>query len=333
MALGTNRTTTTSVLNGGTGFGGLLPAYWSTVLGTNLYPSLYLYQFADFRNLPKNFGQVLKVPRSLRRTATFGETASTSEGKAVVASRMSIQLVSGIMRQFSFAYQHTDIVLMTALADVVDLSVKEIARQAALTVDTTIRDTISAIGGFIGGSGAATSAAVKTTSILKSSDLLKAAVMLDSKNNPRPADGHYPFVTHPLALYDLQSTLSANAWVEVNKYNPAGMDKLYRGEMGRIFGVKIVTSTNTKRVSAGLSVTTSSGYRSFMFAPEPFIVTRLDGVNACEVIIKPRGSAGAADPTNRYGTVGANLYFTVIPENWTSTEHRQQRVIHGSNVT
>jgi hypothetical protein len=103
--------------------------------------------------------------------------------------------------------------------------------------------------------------------------------------------------------------------------------------MGRIFGVKLVTSTNTQRLVAGLSITTSSGYRSFMFAPEPFIVTRLDGVNACEVIIKPRGSAGAADPTNRYGTVGANLYFTVIPENWTSTEHRQMRVFHGSNVT
>jgi len=333
MAIATSRTSTTSVLNGGTGFGGLLPAYWSTVLGTNLYPSLYLYQFADFRNLPKNFGQVLKVPRSLRRTATFTSVPATSEGSVTTTCQMSIQMISGTMKQFSFAYKHTDIVLMTALADVVDLSVKEIARQAALTVDTVIRDTISATGGFTGGSGVAASESLKTTSILKSSDLLKAAVKLDAKNNPRPADGHYPFVTHPLALYDLQSTLSANAWVEVNKYNPAGMEKLYRGEMGRIFGVKIVTSTNTKRLVSGLSVTTSSGYRSFMFAPEPFIVTRLDGANACEVIIKPRGSAGAADPTNKYGSVGANLYFTVIPESWTSTEHRQQRVMHGSNVT
>lgn len=333
MAIGTDRSSTTSLLNGGTGFGGLLPAYWSTVLGSNLYPSLYLYQFGSPRNIPKNFGQVIKIPRSLKRSTTFGEVVSTSEGKATVTSRMSVQLVSGTMRQFAFAYKHTDIVLMTSLADVVDLSVKEIARQAALTVDTVIRNTISGSGGFIGGSGVTASGSVKTTSILKTSDLLKAAVKLDAQNNPRPADGHYPFVTHPLALFDLQSTLSTNAWVEVNKYTTTGVPSLYRGEMGRIFGTKIVTSTNTERLVSGLSVATSSGYRSFMFAPEPFFVTKLDGAPAVEVIIKPRGSAGAADPTNKYGSVGANIYFAVIPASWTTAETRIQRVIHGSNVT
>jgi N4-gp56 family major capsid protein len=333
MAIGTNRTSTTSVLNGGTGFGGLMPAYWSTVLGTNLYPSLYLYQFGEVRKIPKNFGQVIKIPRSLKRSTAFGEVVATSEGAATITSRMSVQLVSGTMRQFAFAYRHSDIVLMTSLSDIVDLSVKEIARQAALTVDTVIRNTISATGGFIGGSGVTLSESVKTTSILKSSDLLKAAVKLDAQNNPRPVDGHYPFVTHPLALYDLQSTLSANAWVEVNKYNPEGLAKLYRGEMGRIFGTKIVTSTNTKRLVSGLSVASSSGYRSFMFAPEPFMVTSLEGAPACEVIIKPRGSAGAADPTNKFGSVGANIYFAVIPATWTTAESRVQRVIHGSNVT
>lgn len=333
MAFVPQRTSTTAVLNGGTGFGGLLPAYWSTVLGTNLYPSLYLYQFGDKRKLPKNFGQVIKVPRTLRRTATFAEIVALSEGRPAGTSRMSIQLVSGTMRQFDFAYRHTDIVLMTSMADIVDLSVKEIARQAALTVDTVIRDTISGIGGFVGGSGATLSESVKSTSILKASDLLRSAVKLDSRNNARPADGHYPFVTHPLAMYDLQSTLSANAWIEVNKYNPDGMAKIYRGEMGRIFGTKIVTSTNTKGLVTGLSAGNVSGFRSFMFAPEPFIVTELEGQSAVEVIIKPRGSAGAADPTNKYGSVGANVYFAVVPENWTSTEWRQMRVIHYSRVT
>lgn len=329
MAQAFNRTSNATV-------GTLIPNYWSTKLVDNLYANLYYYQFGDPRPLPRNFGTSIKFPRIISKNLTWteGTADAASHGLAVATSALSSGFVSGSLRQFDFAYRHTDIVLMTALSDVVDLSVAEISRQGAKKVDTTTRDAMSASGLFVGGSAAANSQSVKTTSILKTSDLLKAAVLLDSYNNPRPADGHYPFITHPKAMYDLQSTLSQNAWLMVNQYNPAGLEKLYRGEMGKIFGVKLVTSSNVKRLAAGLSVASSSGYRSHMFAPNAFYTTTLEGGRAAEVIIKPLGSGGTADPTNKIATVGAKLYFAVIPITAVGgqTEHRIARIIHGSNV-
>lgn len=329
------RTTTTSV-------GHFVPSWWDTLLGTNLYPNLMLFKWGEKRTIPRNNGFTIKIPRLLRRSVSF--TALTAQPGAsdglinTGVSGLSSQIVSGTLKMFEFVYRHSDVVLMTAMQDVVELSIKEIARHAALTVDTHIRNQISLTGKFLGGSGAA-SGAVKTTSIIKASDILKGVVLLDGQNNPRYPGGRYPLVTHPLALYDLQSTLSSNAWVEINKYaSREGQEMLYNAAIGSVYGADVYTSSNIKRLSTvansglGFSVASNSGYRSMMFAPQAFFVTEIAGEQA-QVIVKPLGSAGTADPTNKVSTVAAKLFFQCLPANWTSTEYRMIRLIHGSNVS
>lgn len=235
------------------------------------------------------------------------------------------------MKQFAGAYKHSDVVIMTALSDVVEMSLRDISRDIAKRMDTHIRDILSGIGSAIGGSGKAV-ANVVTADILRSSDLLKAAVKLDTAENPRPADGHFPFVTHPLATFDLQASLTGNSWLEVNKQasdNTVGL--LYRGEVGRIFGARVITSTNVQRViGSPMSATGATGYRSMMFAPDAYYVTEISDMTA-KTFVKQLGSAGAADPVNQYATVGAKVFFTALAANWGS-EVRMIRILHGSNV-
>jgi N4-gp56 family major capsid protein len=233
------------------------------------------------------------------------------------------------MRQFAGAYRHSDIVIMTALSDVIELSLRDIARDIAKRMDTHIRDTISGSGTQIYGSGQSYThiSQLVSSDVLRSSDLLKAATLLDAADNPRPPDGHYPMVTHPRALYDLQSSLTGNSWLEINKYgSDAQVQHLYRGEIGRIFGVRVVTSSNTKRLLDGDGMSSNvSGYRSFVFAPDSYYVTEVSDMTA-KTFVKQLGSAGALDPVNQVATVGAKVFFTAVPATWSSTEDRMIRV-------
>jgi N4-gp56 family major capsid protein len=330
MAIDTNRTvgqSSTTIIS-------FIPQYWDSVLGENLYPNLYLYQFGTKRQVPRNFGIDIKIPRLVKQNIV-SEVVATSEGSVIATNRLSSNFVSGTLKQFAGAYRHSDVVIMTALSDVIELSLRDIARDIAKRMDTHIRDTLSGIGTLIGGSGVSSSD-VLTTNILLSSDLLKAAVLLDDADNPRPSDGHFPFVTAPKAIYDLQSSLTGNSWLEMNKYGSDNqVQHYYRGETGRIFGTRVVTSTNTKRLvgagGAGAMSEGNSGYRSFMFAPDSYFVTEISDMTA-KTFVKQLGSAGALDPVNQVATVGAKVFFTAIPANWGS-EVRQIRVIHGSDVS
>lgn len=330
MAIGTNKTVAQPSGASPT-FQSFMPSYWDSILGENLYPNLYLYQFGTKRMVPRNFGLDIKIPRLVKQNI-ITEIVATSEGSAVATSRLSGEFISGTLRQFAGAYRHTDIVIMTALSDVITLSLRDIARDIAKRMDTHVSDQLSVGGQFIGGSGLTTGNVVTTTP-LRASDLLTAAVRLDAADNPRPPDGHYPALVHPLQIYDLQSNLSGNSWLEINKAtSDAAVSQLYRGEIGRIFGARIVTSTNARRITGkeGLSATTS-GYRSLMFAPDAYYVTEINDMTA-KTFVKQLGSAGALDPVNQIATVGAKVFFTAIKADWGS-ETRFARLVAGSALT
>ena len=314
-----------------TGFTQFIPQYWDTLFGENLYPNLFLYSFGMKRTLPRNFGLSIKIPRLRKQNIV---AAVTEYGSVITPNALSGQFVSGTLQQFGGAYAHSDLVIMTALSDVIELSLRDIARDIAKRMDTHIRDTLSGIGAFVGGSGAA-SGSVATASVLKTSDIAKAVVLLDGGDNPRPPDGYYPLLTHPYALFGIQTTISANAWLEVNKYTSnEALGNVYRAEAGRLFGAKVLTSSNVKTrlggAAAGGFSADASGWRSMMFAPEAYYVTEISDMTA-KTFVKQLGSAGAADPINQFATVGAKVFFTAIPANWGS-EVRMIRVTHGGRT-
>ena len=325
--MASNRTTG----QGATGFSAFMPSYWDSVLGENLYPNLYLYQFGTKRQIPRNFGIDIKIPRTTKR-ALVTEVTSANEGTVIGTSPLSSQFISGTLKQFAGAYRHSDVVIMTALSDVVELSLRDISRDLAKRMDTHTRDQLSAKGTFVGGGGKATGS-VLTTDVIRTSDILKSAVLLEDADNPRPPDGHFPLITHPLAIFDLQSSLTGNSWLEVNKYGSSEtVSNLYRGEVGRIFGARIVTSTNVKRLTGGTGVSANnSGFRSMMFAPDAYYVTEVSDMTA-KTFVKQLGSAGALDPVNQVASVGAKVMFTAIAADWGS-ERRMIRLVHGSNVS
>lgn len=312
---------------GGNPFGKLLPTYWDQVLGSNLYPSLYMYQFGTKRTVPRNFGKTIKIPR-FRKGAITG---SVTEGTVISTRSISADFISGTMAQFGGAYAHSDIFTFTAMSDIIELSIRDIARDMAKTIDTYVRNQLSAGGTYIYGNDATSSATIGTADILKPIDIIQAVVTLDSADNPRPPDNHYPTIIHPKTVYDIQTNLSGGAWLDVVKYTDTGINRAYLGEVGRLYGARFITSSNVKRFSAGLSVATVSAAREFMFAPDAYYITEINDLTA-STYVHGLGSAGAADPINQLATVGVKVFLGVLTANWTATETRYLKLFHAQTL-
>src|SRR3989304_4803203 len=77
----------------GPSIGTFLPTYWDAVLGENLYPNLTLYAYGTKRQIPRQFGLSITIPRlrkrsgevplwnSVSKVAGFRFSSPTSPGK------------------------------------------------------------------------------------------------------------------------------------------------------------------------------------------------------------------------------------------------------------
>lgn len=325
-----------------------IPNYWDRLLGDNLRPNLYFYDLGEIRKLPANFGLTIKIPR-IRKAGTtsardliWAETASM-EGVATKTCALSNEFVSGTLKKFKGAYKHSDLVVMTALSDVIQLSLEDLSYELALKMDTHVRNQISNQGFVLGTNGkgttglrASTSALILAADTFKPKDLVRFEVILESRNNPRyPGSNKYALVIHPRNKYDLITSTSSTfaGWIDINKYNNA--EKIFNGEIGSLFGFKVISSTNIK-VSAGLSAAATSYTNCFALAPRAYYVTELAEMSA-RTYVKQLGSGGTSDPTNDMCTVGAKVFFTAIPGgnkfSKSSTEYRMINVIAPTSIT
>ena len=337
----------------------MVPNYWDSVFAENLYPSLFFYQFGAKRRVPPNFGLTIKITRMKRQTGKVAAQVSTSYGAPVAYAAISglcAQFVSGTLAKFRGVYGNSDIALLTTLGDPTEFAIRDISRDLALQMDTAVRSTLSGIsnGTWMGGSGVTTFGQVKSSSVLKVSDVIRAVARLRSSNNPRWPDGNFPLILHPLVTYDLKSTLSsgyAGAWQDIHKYGTGNdAESLYRGEVGRLYGARIVETTNIKRLTngnvTGMSTvvgvcTANSGWTNYMFAPEAYYVCEMDQMTG-RVIVKGLGSAGALDADNSLSTVAAKVFFCAIrgfqnvpngAVTATNFETRMVRLTTGSTLT
>ena len=318
---------------GTSGGGGMVPSYWDAVFAENLYPSLFFYQFGAKRRVPPNFGLTIKITRLRRQTGIVSATAQpvTSYGKPFIYTDLNplcAQFVSGTLAKYRGVYGNSDIALLTTMGDITEFAIRDISRDLALQMDTATRIVLSGVsaGGFVGGSGVKYGSLTgRSTSNLKVSDIIRAVAKLRAANNPRWPDGNFPLILHPLVTYDLKATLSsgyAGAWQDLHKYGTDSMsENLYRGEIGRLYGARLVESTNCKRLATGVggmssvlsaqTNTSMSGYQGIMLAPEAYYVCEMDQMTG-RVIVKGLGSAGALDADNSLATVAAKVFFCAI---------------------
>ena len=128
------------------------------------------------------------------------------------------------------------------------------------------------------------------------------------KNNVKPINGYYICIIDPEIAFDLQNDAD---WKTVNQYNRGG-EAIYEGEIGKLFGVKFIETTNLLiKEDQGASSAYVDTHCALCFGQGAFGMADVEGQGATKprIIVKPTGSAGTADPLNQRSTEGWKTMF------------------------
>ena len=174
--------------------------------------------------------------------------------------------------------------------------------------------------------------AAVTANVLGSTDILDHAVFaraledLQTNGAPTFEGGNYIFILGPTTNRGFMSDTDGG-WMGLAQYRG---QELYRGEIGRYMGFRVVQTSQPFRCTLPSNATTGgpgatsstdysltganysatgTGHYSLAFGREAFGCTLLPGSKTPKIIVKPIGSAGAADPLNMQGSIGWKLNF------------------------
>lgn len=200
--------------------------------------------YGQKRSIPKNNGKKVEF----RRWTNFDPALvvpGLTEGVTPDGQSLAQTNVEATVKQYGAYVEVSDLLKTTSYDDVMEGSTDLLGEQLGTGIEWVTRDEMNSGTTVQYAGGNASRIAIDSTDIISTTEIRKAVRTL-KKNKARPftrAGGkeHFVAIVSPDAVYDLQSD---PLWQDVSKYSNA--EQIYSGEIGRIFGVVFVESTEAK---------------------------------------------------------------------------------------
>jgi len=287
-----NSVQTTPNVTGTVGFPNAIANYYDKRLLDFLKKMLHLDEFGEMKKLPKNSGNAIVFTRY---TPFQADTTALVEGVPPEGQVLASTQITAIPVQYGDVIQLSDYLIAEAIDPVIEGALEILGYQAALSLDTIIRNTLHSNLTVQWAGGAANANA--TTAVMTAAEIRKAVAGL-KRHSVRPIGDSYPCLISTDQAYDLQSETNTGAWLDITKYTTTG--PLYKGEIGKLYGSRIVETQNANVIA---NATPADIHYAFMFGKGCYGLVELAG-NNLKTIVKQLGSAGTADPIDQISTVG-----------------------------
>jgi len=240
----------------------------------------------------KQLGRMGVVPAGEGKTVVWNrytnptaKTSALSEGTDPTPSGLSATLVSATISQYGNFEQITDVLSLTSIDNSIASTIDLLAYEAALSIDTVIRNVIDDTTSILYASGVANRTSIAATDTVTVADVRKVVRELKSNNAKPMEDGTFAAVIHPDVEYDLQGDSN---WVDAVKYTP-NVSRLYNGEVGKLYGVRFLNSTQAPILTNSGSANTEV-YQSLFFGREAFGVSDLQNLTTYVDSPSPRSA-------------------------------------------
>lgn len=221
--------------------------------------------------IPKGEGKTVVWNRFTLPTA---KTTALTEGTDPTPTGISATLVSATMSQFGNYEQVTDILELTAVDSVIKESLDLLAYEAAKSIDTVIRNEVDDGGQVLFASGVVARNSIAATNTIEVKDIRKAVRTLHRLAAQPHTKDRFVIVAHPDVIFDIQGDSN---WVNAHIYTEKGINAVYNGEVGELYGTRWVMSQNmpilTNSGSAGTEV-----YLTFVIGKQFFGVSKLQNL-------------------------------------------------------
>jgi N4-gp56 family major capsid protein len=303
----------------------LLPVWFEKRMLDRVEKNLQMYKLTPVkRSIPRNWGTDIVFNRPVHLAA---QTTELTQSLNPAQVQLSSEQVSAKVKIYGAFTVMSELARMS----VVDLGwiSDEFSYNAALTIDTLVRNEFIASASAVGGL-----AALSSTDILTGNKVRQDVTRLRTNDIPGLFDGQskYALLAHPNALYDLMADTTSGGWQDIVKQANTGSfnDLAVKGVVRDVFGARVHESTN---VLASADGSASGGgflhtvYRNMIFGDSAYAVTQIGGAGGGnlanpQVIIKDLGSAGVEDPLNMRASIGYKLIFAPLYLKTTSEAHR-----------
>jgi len=342
--------------------------YFSRKLLDKVVQETILDQFAVKQTIPKNVGgKELATfrfgPPSIASVSTLAEGTVPGITQANYRALTLLKL-SKALAQYGQVIGLTDILRATELFNSLSQATQTSGQDIALWVDSVIRNTL--IGSNLTASGASIGSAAEGGGTFDNSDACNTAAgsnginvygnpatlttqtfaglntdttaanttmtssaILDSmtrlKRNRAPMiNGGYVLATDPRVARDL---MRDSDWLNASNYGNAGKP-YYKGEVGSIYGVRVVSQTNSfistgsatnndqfvyQATAAGGGLGTGKDIiASFMFGDQAYSIPALEGDSPLAPRVIITDTPDKADPMNQLTTVAVKIYFAAL---------------------
>ena len=217
-----------------------------------------LLETAKTRLVHATFGQKRSIPRHGGKRVEFrkydlftpdADALTLVEGVTPTGQSLTQSKVEAEVSQYDAYVEVSDLLDLTAYDEVLADSAELLGEQLGTVIEWVTRDAMCATTNVQYANGKSGRNDLLSTDVLTVDEIRKAVRTL-KKNKARTfasaPDGsvrrpHYVCICSPDATYDLQNDA---LWQDVSKYSNA--EQIYSGEIGRLFGVVFVESTEAK---------------------------------------------------------------------------------------
>ena len=279
--------TTSSALSAG------MQTYYNRELLRTFEPNLVHLQFGDEHRMPPHSGLVMNMRKLIPLETNTKALSEGDPGESVMLAETEVTVQ---LQQYGEYARCTDKLDLTHLDMDIMRRTKLFGDAGARSIDAVVREELAKCANVIYAGGKASRAELTAADKLTSRELRKAVKTL-KKNHAQTFGGYYVGIIGPDTMYDLQED---EAFVKVSQ--DQDKENIYTGEVGRLFGVRLVETTEAK-IFEGAGADGADVASVIVLGQYAYGVTSLKGAKP-RVIVKPAGSAGTADPLDQISTVG-----------------------------
>lgn len=210
--------------------------FYSQYLIKDVGPNLIHAQFLETEKLPRNHGRTIEW----RKWTNFSKkTTALTEGVTPEPSKISANPIRAELNQYGDWSLLTDLVQLQTIDNTLVEFTEKHSENAKLTLDTITREAMISGATNFAYAGSAESIP-EMTSAITPNDVARLTAYLRQNNAPT-FDGAYVMIIHPYIAYDLMTNSN---WIDVVKYSDN--TKIFNGEIGKLYGIRFVESTEAK---------------------------------------------------------------------------------------
>lgn len=276
--------------------------FYSRTLLERLKPELALAKYAEkssSTNIPKKSGDTISWRRF--NAVTVGNHKLV-EGVTPNGIDASVTKINSTVSQYGAYLQTTDYLDTVGLDPVITEFSEVMGEHAGQTVETIIRDVVTAGTNVIYAGGASDTTGAAANKITADDILKIRRQMKRNKVKPitLPSGGvGYIMFAHTDVITDLMKT---KEWKDANTY--VDHQNLLNGIAGRLYGIYFMEYDFIEK--------DANTYKNFVIGKGAYGIPDVAGSAKPKMIVKPVGSAGTADPLDQRSTVGWKALLTAV---------------------